>query len=173
MNDDAEHIPSAFEERLRRLESQNRSLRRMALLTMAGIAIAMTLLIRWVVVRNDGRARFDKVEAEHFVVRDSLGEVRGELGMWSGIVRLTLGEDDRRFRGIAIGTGPSIGSQIVLRHGEGGPGLSLTDRSIGFEERFAEPGPRASFSLHRGVPSAIVVDSSGRLLLRDSLRLRR
>ena len=166
--------PVDLEQRLQRLETQNRTLRRAVILSVAVIAIAMTVLARWVVVRNDGKARFRTVVAVHFTVRDSLSQRRGEGGRYAGIVRLTLGGDERTARGIVMGVGRSVKPQVILKAGDGGPGLMLSAGSVQAVERFGEVHPfGAYFYLNRGVPSFILTDSSGRLVLRDSLRLRR
>jgi len=158
--------------RLQGLEARHHALRRFAILTVAGLTIAVVAL-GWLVVRNNRSARFKTVEAEHFVVRDSLDQWRGELGMYYGtIVRLTLGPDDRTTRGIAIGLGPSHKPLLVLRSGDDGPAVRLTPRAVGLDQHFGQ-ADGAEFYLERGVPSLQVIDSGGRRIYRDSLRLRR
>lgn len=175
MSDDGGTPYADLHERLQRLEAKHRALRRFAILTVVGLTVAVVALARWVVVSGRS-ARFKTVEAEHFVVRDSLNEWRGELGMYYGaaIVRLTLGPDDRMTPGIGLGLGKSIRPQLVLRSGNDGPAVRLEPGAVSLDQHFGGRDTyhgHVSFFLKHGVPSLRVIDSSGRMFS-DSLRLR-
>ena len=174
MSDSPPGFPG-IEERLARLESQNRALRLIVIAAVAVLGLAMAALARWVIVRNEGRARFRTLEAEHFVVRDSLGVPRGELGMYDRIARLTLGGDERTAAGVSIGGGEPVGAQIVVKQGNYGPGVSIVGGSILFHQKFGQEreGGLAWFGYEDGRPRLILTDSTGRPMPIDSVRMQR
>jgi hypothetical protein len=115
-------------ERLEKLEKQNRRIKRAGLAVMVFIGAALL----------SGQASVPwKIEAERFVLRDSTGKVRGELGMTGHGPLLTLYDNDGAQRaafGIAE-KGPGIffldaiqKRRVALGVVEKGPVLAFFDQ---------------------------------------------
>lgn len=118
-------------QRLERVERENRSLRRVGVLMLVGVA---ALLIAAQATANR------VVEAEKFVVRDASGKIRAELGTPpDGRVALTLFDRDGGLRvELRVLTNGRVGLLLYDKNGksraalrvlaEGGPVLGLFDK---------------------------------------------
>jgi len=118
-------------QRLERVERENRSLRRVGVLMLVGVA---ALLIAAQATANR------VVEAEKFVVRDASGKIRAELGAPpDGRVALTLFDRDGGLRvELRVLTNGRVGLLLYDKNGksraalrvlaEGGPVLGLFDK---------------------------------------------
>lgn len=106
MNDEAEPAsrqPQDSRENIESLRRELRALRRVSLLAIAGLTVALVAVAVWM-DRRHLAWRADTIYARRFVVQDA-GREAAELGMMknSHYSQLLLGPDDRRTPGVAIG----------------------------------------------------------------------
>src|SRR5690606_41369765 len=111
-------IELAVARRLEAIERENRRLRRLTGILLAGLAILLGLTASLLVVyARQASATADVVQAQRFVLRDQDGLIRAILGVQpDGSTRFALQDRDGRPR-----------LQLTLL-GDGSPGVALKDR---------------------------------------------
>ncbi len=111
-------IELAVARRLEAIERENRRLRRLTGILLAGLAILLGLTASLLVVyAREATATADVIQAQRFVLRDQDGLIRAILGVQpDGSTRFALQDRDGRPR-----------LQLTLL-GDGSPGVALKDR---------------------------------------------